>query len=330
MTANIPSIDETLSVAPMMDWTDRHFRVFMRQFTKKTLLYSEMVTANAICYGNYEKLLSFSKLEKPIVLQLGGADPEALAKAIKIANDFDYDGYNLNCGCPSQRVQNGNFGAALRKDPNLVNECYQAIIESTNKPTSIKTRISLLEMTLDSDGYDDLCNFTTTIKNCNSFTIHARKAKLSGFNPKQNRDRLAINYDLVYKFKKEHPNLKIIINGDIKNLCEAKNHLNYVDGVMIGRAAYSNPQIFQHADSQIYNCEDTCLDLKSAILNMEEYIENELLNGEKLSSITRHFLGLFKGCTGASIWRRSLSEIPNLNDASFKTILQALNNVVSI
>lgn len=318
-----------LSIAPMMDWTDKHFRYFMRQFTKKTVLYSEMITAQAIVYGDSQKLLSFDPVEKPLILQLGGSNPEFLAKACKIANDFDYDGINLNVGCPSERVKAGNFGASLRQNPELVKECFDAIRENSTSPTSIKTRIALCEMTPDSNGFDDLCNFVETVKTCSEYIIHARKARLTGFSPKQNRDRLPINYDLVYDFKQKYPDYFVSINGDITHFDEIKNHLKYVDGCMIGRAAYANPALFQNADQVFFGSNDEICTKHQAVLQMEKYITDQLQQGTRLNMLVRPMLGLFKGDVGAAQWRRLLTEESIKPDATFKIVAQALNNVVS-
>lgn len=318
-----------LSIAPMMDWTDKHFRYFVRQFTKKTVLYSEMITAQAIVFGNPEKLLSFNPLEKPLILQLGGANPEFLAKACQIANDFDYDGINLNVGCPSERVKAGNFGASLRQNPELVKECFEAIKENSKSQTSIKTRIALCEMTPDSNGFDDLCNFVETVKSCSEYIIHARKARLTGFSPKQNRERLPINYDLVYDFKQKYSNYAISINGDITNFEEVKKHLQFVDGCMIGRAAYANPSLFQTADQTFFDSKTEICSKRQAVLQMEEYITTQLEQGIRLNMLVRPMLGLFKGDPGAAQWRRLLTEESIKPDTSFKIVAQALNNVVS-
>ena len=239
-----------LSVAPMMDWTDRHFRYFVRRLTRRVLLYSEMVTAQAVVFGDAEKLLSHDDMEHPLILQLGGSDPDLLGKACQIAKAFHCDGVNLNAGCPSERVSAGCFGAALRRDPERIADCLRAMIENSDVPVSLKTRIALEETTPDSDGFDDLCRCAELAENagCREIIVHARKARLKGFTPKQNRERPRLNYDLVYRFKAAFPELTVSINCDIASLDAAKTHLNRVDGVMIGRAAYGDPYMLADAD----------------------------------------------------------------------------------
>ena len=240
---------DRLSVAPMMDWTDRHFRFMMRQITKRTLLYTEMVTAQAVVFGDAERLLAFNPEEKPLILQLGGADPDLLAKACRIAAPMGFDGVNLNAGCPSERVSAGCFGAALRKDPNLIAECLSAMKENSPVPVSVKSRIALEEDTPDTDGFDNLAAFVEKAERagCKTFIIHARKARLKGFTPKQNRERPALDYEAVYRLKRDFPHLTIAVNGNISTLEDARKHLKNVDGAMIGRAAYATPMIFATA-----------------------------------------------------------------------------------
>lgn len=324
-------VPDRLSVAPMMDWTDRHFRFMMRQITRRTLLYTEMVTAQAVVFGDAGRLLAFSPEEKPLILQLGGSDPDLLAKACKIAAPLGFDGINLNAGCPSERVAAGCFGAALRKSPELIAECLSAMIESSNLPVSVKSRIALAEETSDSDGYDNLTDFVEKAEKagCKNFIIHARKAKLDGFTPKQNRERLPLRYDLVYRLKQDFPTLRISINGNVASLNEAKEHLKYVDGVMIGRAAYATPMMFACADKEIF--EDVCDEKKpwDVVLSMENYITRQINEGVRLPDITRHMLGLFRGCPGAARWRRELTQNAVLPNADFKTVALALKNVIS-
>ncbi len=320
-----------LSVAPMMDWTDKHFRFFARRFTKRTLLYTEMVTAQAVVFGDAEKLLSFNLPEKPLILQLGGSSPELLGKACKIAQSFDYDGINLNAGCPSERVSAGNFGAALRQNPALIADCLQSMKENSRVPVSLKTRIALEETTQDSDGYDDLCRLAELVKPLTAdWIIHARKARLKGLTPKQNRERLPLNYDLVYRFKRDFPDLTVSINGNIDSLDAALAHLKHVDGVMIGRAAYANPALLAEADAKIYGESTAPVSAVDAVLQMRSYIEQQLAQGVRLNAVTRHMLGIFKGCAGAAAWRRTLTENAVLPDADFKVVAQALKSVIPI
>lgn len=320
-----------LSVAPMMDWTDRHFRYFIRRFTSCTQLYTEMVTAQAVIFGDAEKLLGFHPDENPIILQLGGSSPDMLGQACHIAQSFPYDGINLNAGCPSERVAAGNFGASLRQDPQLIADCLQAMRENSKVPVSVKTRIALEEMTQNTDGYDDLCCFAEIASKVgvNEFTIHARKAKLKGFSPKQNRERPQIRYDLVYRFKQDFPHLFVSINGNINSLESAKEHLKHVDGVMMGRSIYADPYLLSEADNEILGASLPIISRVEAVKKMQPYIENMLAQGVRLNSITRHMLNLFKGCPGAAMWRRILTERSVLPNADFKVVAEALNNVIS-
>lgn len=322
---------DRLSVAPMMDWTDRHFRFMMRQITKRTLLYTEMVTAQAVVFGDAERLLAFNPEEKPLILQLGGADPDLLAKACRIAAPMGFDGVNLNAGCPSERVSAGCFGAALRKDPNLIAECLSAMKENSPVPVSVKSRIALEEDTPDTDGFDNLAAFVEKAERagCKTFIIHARKARLKGFTPKQNRERPALDYETVYRLKRDFPHLTIAVNGNISTLEDARKHLKNVDGAMIGRAAYATPMIFATADSEIFGDSAPPKTAREVVLSVKDYIDAEIARGERLSSITRHMLGLFRGLPGAAGWRRTLTEKAVLPGADFKTVALALRNVIS-
>ena len=320
-----------LSVAPMMDWTDRHFRYFIRCFSRRIQLYSEMITAQAVVFGDAERLLSYNAEEHPIVLQLGGADPELLAKACQIAKAFRYDEINLNAGCPSERVASGCFGASLRKDPQLIADCLKAMKENADVPVTLKTRIALQEETPDSDGYDNLCRCAEPAEKagCQTFIIHARKARLKGFTPKQNRERLPLNYDLVYRFKKDFPRFTVSINGDITSLSAAKEHLNHVDGVMIGRAIYADPYLAASVDREIFEENTPVVSRAEAVREMLPYLENETAKGVRPHLILRHWLGLFKGQPGAALWRRTLTETMFSEDCSLKTVAETLNKVIS-
>ncbi len=324
-------LSERLSVAPMMEWTDRHFRYFMRRLTRRTVLYTEMVAAPAAVFGNAERLLGFDPDEKPLVLQLGGADPELLAEACRIAAGFDYDGLNLNAGCPSERVSAGCFGAALRRDPGLIVECLAAMQENSRVPVSLKTRIALEEMTPDSDGYDDLAALAERLEKtgCRSLIIHARKARLKGFTPKQNRERPALRPDLVYRLKQDFPHFNIVLNGSVSGPAEAREHLTRTDGVMIGRAAYASPYLMAEADSMIFGDSRPPVSAVQAVLDMEPYITDTVRKGVGLNSVTRHMLGLFRGRPGGAAWRRILSEKAGRPGADFKTVAEALDKVIS-
>ena len=320
-----------LSVAPMMDWTDRHFRYFIRCFSRRVRLYSEMITAQAVVFGDAERLLSYHSAEHPLVLQLGGADPELLAEACRIAKSFNYDEINLNAGCPSERVASGCFGASLRKDPQLIADCLKAMKENSAVPVTLKTRIALQEDTTDSDGYDNLCRCAELAEKagCRTFVIHARKARLKGFTPKQNRERLPLNYDLVYRFKKDFPRFTVSINGNVTSLDQAKEHLRFVDGVMIGRAMYAEPYLAALVDREIFGEDTPVVSRVEAVRKMLPYLENEMAQDVRPHLILRHWLGLFKGLPGAALWRRTLTETMFLEHCSFKIVAEALNNVIS-
>ena len=320
-----------LSVAPMMDWTDKHFRYFIRRLSKSVQLYSEMITASAVVFGDDEKLLSFDPQEHNLILQLGGSDPELLAKASQKAQAFGYDGLNLNAGCPSERVSSGSFGASLRKDPQLIADCLSAMRENSKVPVSLKTRIALEEMTPDSDGFEDLCRCAELAQKtgCREIIVHARKAKLKGLTPKQNRERPALNYDLVYRFKQTFPDLIVSINGNIDSLDAALKHLNHVDGAMIGRAAYGNPYLLAQADQKIFNASTPIVTRVQAVREMMPYLEKNMIEGLRPHIIMKHWLNLFKGCPGAALWRRTLTQIMFLENCNFKSVAESLNKVIS-
>lgn len=317
--------DNPLSIAPMMDRTDRHYRYLMRQITKQTLLYTEMVTTPAIIHGDRDKLLSFSPEEKPLVLQLGGDNPSQLAQCAKIARDYGYDGINLNIGCPSYRVQNGNFGACLMAQPQLVAEAVTAMQKAVSIPVTVKHRIGID----DRDRYEDMREFVKIVSDagCRNFTVHARKAWLQGLSPKENRDVPPLRYEDVYRLKQEFPHLFIEINGGIINLEQVGNCLNRVDGVMIGRAAYDNPYLFATVDRDIYGVSNAIPTRHQIVEAMLPYIDYWLGKGVKLNSITRHMLQLFAGQPGAKRWKRYLSENVHLADADSFTVSEALSKV---
>lgn len=292
------------SVAPMMDWTNRHCRYFMRLLNKDILLYTEMVTANAIIYGDRNKLLSYSDQEHPLAVQLGGSDPKALAQCAEICRDYGYDEINLNVGCPSDRVQRGKIGACLMAEPDLVAECVSAMQRQVELPISIKTRIGIDEQ----DNYDFLRQFVTKVADagCKKFIIHARKAWLNGLSPKQNRDVPPLDYERVYQLKRDFPYLTIEINGGITNLAQIKNHLAYVDGVMIGREAYHNPYLLVEIAEAFGH--DATADRNTVVEYYKEYCRQQLTDGVSLRNLIRHTMGLFLGLPGAKRWRRYLSE----------------------
>ena len=318
-------LNRKLSVAPMMDWTDRHARYFLRLISQHTLLYTEMVTTGAVLHGDRDKLLAFDSAENPIALQLGGCDPRALAECTKIGEDYGYDEINLNVGCPSDRVQSGRIGACLMAEPELVAECLAAMKEVTRLPVTVKHRIGID----DQDSYELLHKFVEIVagSGCDSFIVHARKAILSGLSPKQNREIPPLIYDRVYQLKKDFSHLEFIINGGVRSLSEADEHLKQVDGVMIGREAYNNPYILAEADQSIFGSGNPQLSRSQVIENLIPYIEKHLESGGKLQHITRHILGLFHAQPNGKLWRRHLSESVTKPGAGIQVIHDALSLV---
>lgn len=310
------------SIAPMLDWTDRHCRYFHRLLTKETLLYTEMVTTGAIIHGKGD-YLAYSEEEHPVALQLGGSDPAALAHCAKLAEQRGYDEINLNVGCPSDRVQNGMFGACLMGQATLVADCIKAMRDVVSIPVTVKTRIGID----DQDSYAFLCDFIETVARrgeCDMFTIHARKAWLSGLSPKENREVPPLDYPRVYQLKRDFPALNIAINGGVKTLEEARQHLQHLDGVMMGREAYQNPGILARVDSELFGAQTAMPDSVAIVEALYPYIERELSNGTYLGHITRHILGLFQGVPGARQWRRHLSENAHKPGADARVVEQAL------
>lgn len=310
------------SIAPMLDWTDRHCRYFLRQLTGQTLLYTEMVTTGAILHGKGD-YLAYSEEEHPLALQLGGSDPQALAQCAKLAEQRGYDEVNLNVGCPSDRVQNGRFGACLMGEAALVADCIKAMKDSTSIPITVKTRIGID----DQDSYAFLCDFIQTVAErgeCDTFIVHARKAWLSGLSPKENREIPPLDYPRVYQLKRDFPALTIAINGGVKTLEEAKTHLQHLDGVMMGREAYQNPGILAQVDCELFGIDTATPDLAGVVRAMYPYIERELSGGAALGHITRHMLGMFQGIPGARQWRRYLSENAHKSGADAAVVERAL------
>ena len=315
-----------LSVAPMMDWTDRHCRAFHRQMTRHTLLYTEMVTSAALVRGGARRLLAFGETQHPVALQLGGSDPSELAEAAKMGADEGYDEINLNVGCPSDRVQSGAFGAVLMRTPELVAECVSAMMDAQPLPVTVKCRIGVDDQTVE----DTLPQFIEmmSVVGVTRMTIHARKAWLKGLSPKENREVPPLDYDLVARMKGAFPGMNLSLNGGITTLDAAMKHLNVFDGVMIGRAAYHTPwEILGQADSQIFGASDPVARPEDAVIAMEPYIEDELRQGTPLHAITRHMLGVFTGRPGARHWRRVLSEGARAPDAGFALVRQAMQEV---
>lgn len=309
----------------MMDRTDRHFRYFMRQITRNTLLYTEMVTTQAIIHGDREKLLGFSPEEKPLVLQLGGDNPKQLAECAKIAQDWGYDAVNLNIGCPSPRVQSGNFGACLMVQPELVAEAIIAMQKVVNIPVTVKHRIGID----DRDRYEDMAEFVKIVSSagCKNFTVHARKAWLQGLSPKENRNVPPLRYEDVYRLKTDFPHLFIEINGGIKTLEQVSECLNYTDAVMIGRAAYDNPYLFATVDRDIYRETNLPPTRHQAVEAMFSYIDYWISKGTKLNTLTRPMLQIFTGQPGTKAWKRYISENAHLPSANSLVVTEALAQV---
>tara|TARA_B110001450_G_scaffold167348_1_gene156051 strand:+ start:215 stop:1207 length:993 start_codon:yes stop_codon:yes gene_type:complete len=317
-------MNRKVSVAPMMDCTDRHERFFLRLISKNTLLYTEMVVDEAINRGDKKKLLKFNINEKPVALQIGGSSPKLLAEASKIGEDFGYDEINLNLGCPSKKVEKNKFGACLMKEPNLVADCLNKMQSVTKLPVTIKTRIGYD----DNEDYENLYNFISTLKKTGikTFIIHARKAMLGKFTPKQNLNIPPLKYDFVYKLKKDFPNEEIIINGGIATTNDMKNHLNKVDGVMIGRAVYHTPYLLADIEREIFNNKNV-LSREEVIEQLLPYIKDEIQQGTRLNQIMRHTLGLFHGQTGSSFWKRYLSQNMCVRDADVKKIDHIMDKI---
>ncbi|MGB3650840.1 MAG: tRNA dihydrouridine(20/20a) synthase DusA [Rivularia sp. (in: cyanobacteria)] len=297
---------QPLSIAPMMDRTDRHYRYFMRQITRRTLLYTEMVTSAAIMHGDKEHLLGFSLEEKPLSLQVGGDNPADLAECARIAEGMGYDEINLNVGCPSSRVQSGNFGACLMAQPQQVADCVAAMIDATKIPVTVKHRIGVDDL----DSYEHMVNFVSVVSQagCDRFTVHARKAWLEGLSPKENRDVPPLRYDDVHRLKQDFPHLFIEINGGFKTLDQVQQHLHSVDAVMVGRAAYDNPYLFATVDKSIYTEDGPFINRHEVVQNMYDYIDKWAAKGLKLNKITRHMLQLFAGKPGSRAWKQHITE----------------------
>nr|WP_097032151.1 tRNA dihydrouridine(20/20a) synthase DusA [Sodalis endosymbiont of Henestaris halophilus] len=319
----VSSATGRFSVAPMINKTDRHCRFFMRQFSRHALLYTEMVTTNALLHGkgNY---LAYSDAEHPLALQLAGNERNALARCARMAQAHGYDEVNLNVGCPSNKVKHGRFGACLMADKDRIASCIAAMREAASLPITVKTRIGIDEQ----DSYLFLCDFIDSVSTsggCKTFIIHARKAWLNGLNPKKNREIPPLDYERVYQLKRDFSSLNIIINGGITTLNSAKVHLQQIDGVMIGREAYYNPGILSLVDSELFDDTDPLPNREAVIDVMLPYIEQELSHGTILGDITRHMLGLFHGVPGARRWRRYLSESAQRPGTGADVLIKALS-----
>lgn len=314
-------MNRAFSIAPMMDWTDRHCRAFHRTLTREALLYTEMVTSAAIKHGRRAELLDFSDCEQPVALQLGGSDPAELALAAKIGEEWGYREINLNVGCPSDRVQSGQFGACLMATPQLVADCVNAMGQAVNIPVTVKCRIGIDEQSED----EPLDHFIDTVKRagCTTFIIHARKAWLQGLSPKENREIPPLNYPRVHRLKRENPQLEIILNGGLETLEQAQTHMPHVDGVMLGRAAYHTPFLLAEVDARLYGKPLTVTTRMEALEAFIPYVETELARGTQLARITRHMLGLWHGEYGGRAFRRILSEEAHKPGAGLDVLLRA-------
>ncbi len=310
-----------ISVAPMMDWTDRHCRYFMRLLSPSALLYTEMVTAAAVVHGDEARLLRFDNAEHPLALQLGGSDPELMAQATRTAESFGFDEININVGCPSDRVQSGQFGACLMDRPDVVADCLRAMQAETGAPVTVKSRIGIDDQ--DSDAF--LWRFVETIADagCSTFIVHARIAILEGLSPKENRSVPPLKYDRVYRLKQAFPELEIVLNGGLTDIPAVENALQHVDGAMIGRQAYHQPYFLAELETH-FDGDRVLPDRKDIVERMLPYIDAELAAGTPLHRVTRHMLGLFAGQPGARSWRRYLSEHAHLQGAGTSVLEGAL------
>jgi len=319
------AVDHSLSIAPMMTHTDRHFRYFLRLISKRVMLYTEMITTGALVHGRQYRRLEFHPAEHPLGVQLGGSDPDELAACARLAGDYGYDEINLNIGCPSDRVQTGQFGACLMAAPQRVADGVAAMTAATALPVTVKTRIGID----DRDSYADLCRFVESVAagGCRTFIIHARKAWLQGLSPRQNRDIPPLDYPRVYRLKTDYPHLKIVINGGTNTLDDAHTHLEHVDGAMIGRAACINPCLLAEADAAIFNDQRPTPTRREILDAYMHYAEEQLAAGVSLHQMTRHLLGLFQGQAGARAFRRHLSEKAVSPDANIEVLNEAARYV---
>lgn len=325
MTAKTQFSAHSFCVAPMMDWTDRHCRVLHRHLTRHALLYTEMVTAQAIRHGDRERLLGFDPFEQPVALQLGGSDPGLLSDAARIGEDYGYCEINLNIGCPSDRVQEGRFGACLMAEPQLVADCVAAMRRAVKIPVTVKCRIGI-------DDQDEAAGLNLFVKSvaatgCDTFIIHARKAWLKGLSPKENREIPPLNYSRVHQLKADFPHLNIILNGGLATLEQANEEMHSLDGVMLGRAAYHTPWLLADVDSAFYQKANPLTNRIDAVTGMFPYIEEHLRRGDSLSKMTRHMLGLFHGQPGGRHWRQIISEQSHLPAAGIDVLRRGLDAI---
>lgn len=319
-------LDRLIAVAPMLDWTDRHYRYFIRLLSRHTLLYTEMVTTGAILRGDRQRLLAHDPTEHPLALQLGGSDPAELARCARIATDWGYDEINLNVGCPSDRVQSGRFGACLMAEPDLVAACVAAMRVATDLPVTVKTRIGIDER----DSYQELADFVLRVAagGCTVFIVHARKAWLSGLSPKENREIPPLRHEVVHRLKRDFPELTIVLNGGLTTLEQVTEQLRQMDGVMIGRAAYENPYLLADVDRRFFGSSTSPPNRHQVVRALLPYLEDRLRAGTPLQCMTRPILGLFQGIPGARAWRRVLSERAWRHGAGVEVVEAALERVV--
>ena len=318
-------LSRRFSVAPMMEWTDRHCRFFHRLLTRRALLYTEMLTTGAVLNGERQRLLGFDAFEQPVALQLGGSDPRALAECARIAEGFGYKEINLNVGCPSDRVQEGRFGACLMAEPHLVAECVTAMKQAVALPVTVKCRLGID----DQDTEISLATMAQSVEaaGADALIVHARKALLAGLSPRENRDVPPLDYDRVYRLKAAHPRFEIVLNGGVASLEQAQNHLTHVDGAMMGRAAYQEPWRLLTVDPLLFGEPAPFVSAKEAALALVPYIERELSNGVRLHGITRHLLGLFRAVPGARAFRRHLATEAVKPGADARVLIDALAQV---
>ncbi|UPJ66763.1 tRNA dihydrouridine(20/20a) synthase DusA [Bradyrhizobium sp. 191] len=321
------SQDYRFSVAPMMDWTDRHCRVFHRHLSRRALLYTEMLTTGAVIHGDRQRLLGFDRCEHPVALQLGGSDPRELAEAARIGEAFGYDEINLNVGCPSDRVKDGRFGACLMAEPELVARCVEAMKRTVAIPVTVKCRIGIDEQ--DPEVALDALAHSVVASGCDALIVHARKAWLNGLSPKENRNVPPLDYDRVYRLKHAMPGVTVIINGGIAGIEDAKAHLEHVDGVMLGRAAYQEPWRLLSVDREIFGEAAPHATMQDAIEAMMPYIEQQLVRGTRLHAITRHFVGAFHAVPGARAFRRHLAEQGVKPGAGLEVLRDAIAHVAA-
>ena len=324
-SADTPALCRRFSVAPMMDWTDRHCRAFHRILTRCAVLHTEMVTADAVIHGDRQRLLGFSPQERPVVCQLGGSEPEKMARAARIVAEWGYDGLDINVGCPSDRVQKGRFGAVLMKEPGTVAACAAAMMEAAGLPLSVKCRTGVDDM----DEDEDLDRFIDTVADAGvkTFVVHARKAWLKGLSPKENREKPPLNRPRVHRLKRRRPDLEIIVNGELATMEDCRAELAFVDGVMMGRAAWQTPWVLAGVDDALFGEAPPVSSPLEAVERFIPYVEERLSEGVPLNAMVKHILGLFHGRPGARLWRRHLSENAPRPGAGIEVLHQALEIV---